>query len=247
MEIIEIPNMLSAENPEQAIREIQRYLFRMAEQLNQALETTNHAVGLVRQEAASQKPGSGTGQSPAATFAKIKSLIIKSADIINAYSEAIDKTLEGKYVAESTFGTYREETTAHLSATDKRLEQSYTLLEEIQSSVEELAGGIRQVNAYIRTGLLYEDENGIGWYGVEIGQQSKVDGVEVFRKFARLISDRLSFYDQNDVEVAYVSDRKLYITSAQVQEINAKRASVQSLEIGGYVLMAGNDGHLTLS
>ena len=247
MEIIEIPNMLTADNPEQAIREIQRYLFRMADQLNQALETTNQAVGKVRQEAASEKPGSGAGQSPAATFAKIKSLIIKSADIINAYSEAINKTLEGKYVAESTFGTYREETQAVLSATDKRIEQSYTLLEEIQSSVEELAGGIRQVNAYIRTGLLYEDDNGIGWYGVEIGQQSKVDGVEVFRKFARLTSDRLSFYDQNDVEVAYVSDRKLYITSAQVQEINAKRASIQSLEIGGYVLMAGNDGHLTLS
>lgn len=247
MEIIEIPNMLSADNQEQAIREIQRYLFRMAEQMNQALEETNQAVGLVRKEAASQKTGSGTGQSPAATFAKIKPLIIKSADIINAYSEAIDKTLEGKYVAESDFGTYREETTAHLSATDKRLEQSYTILEEIQSSVEELAGGIRQVNAYIRTGLLYEDENGIGWYGVEIGQQSKVDGVEVFRKFARLISDRLSFYDQNDVEVAYVSDRKLYITSAQVQDINARRASIQRLEIGAYVLTAGNDGHLTLS
>ena len=247
MEIIEIPNMLQADNQEQAVREIQRYLFRMAEQLNQALETTNQAVGQVRQEAASQRAGSGAGQSPSATFAKIKSLIIKSADIINAYSEAINKTLEGKYVAESTFGTYREETQAVLSATDKRIEQSYTLLEEIQSNVEELAGGIRQVNAYIRTGLLYEDENGIGWYGVEIGQQSKVDGVEVFRKFARLTSDRLSFYDQNDVEVAYVSDRKLYITSAQVQEINAKRASIQSLEIGGYVLMAGNDGHLTLS
>jgi hypothetical protein len=43
-----------------------------------------------------------------------------------------------------------------------------------------------------------------------------VDGVEIFRKYARFVSNRLSFFDQNDAEVAYISDYKLYITSAQV-------------------------------
>ena len=103
------------------------------------------------------------------------------------------------------------------------------------------------MNAYIRTGLLYEGSDGIARYGVEIGEEAEKDGVKAFRKFARLTSDRLSFFDQNDIEVAYISDRKIYITSAEVQDITAKRASIKSLMIGEYDLQARSDGHLTLS
>ena len=247
MEVIEMPTRMEADNPKQAIREIQRYLFRMAEQMNTALAESEKAVGQIRKTAESAKSGSQTSQTPEAAFAKIKDLIIKSSEIVDAYSEEIDRKLEGKYLAQSSFGTYQEETTAKLSATDKRIEQSYTMLEEIKSNVEGMQGEIKQVNAYIRTGLLYEDEKGISWYGVEIGQRLSVDGVETFRRFSRLTSERLSFYDQNDIEVAYISDKKLYITTAQVQEINAEQAVVGRIEIGGYVLIEGNDGHLTLS
>jgi hypothetical protein len=54
----------------------------------------------------------------------------------------------------------------------------------------------------------------------------EVDGEEVFNKYARFISDRLSFYDQNDNEVAYISDYKLYITHLHVTE---------SISHGGFV------------
>ena len=53
-------------------------------------------------------------------------------------------------------------------------------------------------------------------YGIEVGQRTEIDGVEVFNKYARFTSDRLSFYDQNDNEVAYISDKKLYITHIEV-------------------------------
>ena len=38
----------------------------------------------------------------------------------------------------------------------------------------------------------------------------------MFNKFARFTADKLSFYDQNGNEVAYISDRKLYITHVEV-------------------------------
>jgi hypothetical protein len=63
-------------------------------------------------------------------------------------------------------------------------------------------------------------------YGVEIGQKNTIDGEEVFNKFARFTADRLSFYDQNDSEVAYISDYKLYIRNAEI---------TSSLKIGGFV------------
>ena len=53
-------------------------------------------------------------------------------------------------------------------------------------------------------------------YGLEFGQTNSVDGETVFDKFARFAADRLSFFDSNDVEVAYISDYKLYITNAEI-------------------------------
>ena len=64
---------------------------------------------------------------------------------------------------------------------------------------------------------MYTDDNGIPIYGLEIGQRNDVDGVEVFNKYAQFTSDRLSFFDSNDVEVAYISDYKLYITHVVIK------------------------------
>ena len=41
--------------------------------------------------------------------------------------------------------------------------------------------------------------------------------MEVFNKYARFTAGRLSFYDKNDIEVAYISDYKLYITNAEIK------------------------------
>ena len=59
--------------------------------------------------------------------------------------------------------------------------------------------------------------------------------MEVFDKFARFTSDRLSFYDQNDNEVAYISDRKLYITHVEVKG---------TFSIGGFIDTVLSDGSI---
>lgn len=244
MEIIRMPPVITAGEPEKALREMQRYLWQFAEQVQQAMEESKRVEYEIKQAAGQAVQQQET---PAATFGKVKDLIIKSAEIVAAYRTEITKTLEGQYVAASEFGTFREQTTAQITETNKNVTQNYNMIQQIVTNVSGLESGIRQFSAYIRTGLLYEGEDGIARYGVEIGEQAEKDGVTAFRKFARLVSDRLSFFDQNDIEVAYISDRKLYITSAEVQEMKAKRATIQSLMIGEYVLQAGSDGHLTLS
>lgn len=72
------------------------------------------------------------------------------------------------------------------------------------------------VRATIKSGLLYYDENSIPIYGLEVGQTTKVNGIEVFNQFARFTADRLSFFDPNGNEVAYISDKKLFITHAEI-------------------------------
>lgn len=109
-----------------------------------------------------------------------------------------------------------------------------TELKDVKSSLGKISQALIEVNANIKSGLLYYDENEIPVYGLEVGQRNIINGVEVFNKFARFTSDRLSFYDQNSIEVAYVSDRKLYINNVEI---------TVSLKIGGLVdtVMANGD------
>jgi hypothetical protein len=174
------------------------------------------------------RPAPSTGSTPpdaTATFNAIKSLIIKSADIVDAYYQEINSRLSGMYTAESDFGTFAENTEQSISQSSTDIDQLFKNTQEIFTDIANLNFTLAEVNAHIRSGLLDHDDNGVPIYGLEIGQKNAIDGVEVFNKFARFTADRLSFYDQNGNELAYVSDYKLYINHVQVQG---------SLQVGGY-------------
>lgn len=238
------------------------YLYQTVQQLNWAMEH----IGTVSGEG-----GSGnavlTGQTSGAaasapvsqeTFSQIKGLIIKSADIVNAYCEAIQAKLQGQYAVQSEFGSFVRDTELALEASSEAVTQNYSNLQQLQvqsgalsdrvssvhTQVETVQSGLQQVqsqtgqnqaalsglqetvsdlravqletNAYIKTGVIAAEPDGTPIYGLEIGQTNEVGGQEVFNKYARFSSSRLSFYDQNDTEVAYISDYKLYITNVQI-------------------------------
>lgn len=233
---------LTGGSTEQQLRQIQSYLYSLASQLQYAFENVSREQEQVRQvQTAAQE------KTPVQTFAVLKSLIIKSADIVESYSREIERRLEGKYVAQSQFGTYSQETEQKIRENAEGIVQSFRNVQALQSMVESVESAVVEINAYIRTGLLYSREDGEDVYGLEIGQQTRQDGAVRFQKFARLTADRLSFYDRNDVEVAYISDYQLHITSAQVQSVNAKQVLAERVDLGMYSWIVGADGHLTIS
>lgn len=222
------------------LAQIRSYLFQLAEQLQWALKNVDTSSNTVvvtptpkSLSAASPKGvstlSSGT-ESAEAKFASIKALIIKSADIVDAYYEEINKRLVGEYVAVSDFGTFREQTIQDIEESSTGIDQFYTNIQEIIGDIENINFKLLEVNAHIRAGLLFV-EDGMPVYGLEIGQKNIVDGEEVFNKYARFTADRLSFYDQNDVEVAYISDYKIHITHAEVSG---------TLKVGGYLIETNN-------
>lgn len=253
---IRLPKITGATEREQ-LSQVKSYLYQLAEQLQFALNNIDTATpqGYVQTPQASTQTSQGYAITPRivepvdahTTFNAVKGLIIKSADIIEAYYEEINSRLEGLYVAESDFGTYVQRTSQDITNTSTMVERSFTNVQEISgelaeslrkmksdvdSNLADITGAIGAinstlvaVNANIKSGLLYY-ENGIPVYGLEVGQRTMIDGVEVFDKFARFTSDKLSFYDQNDNEVAYISDRKLYINHVEIRG---------TLKMGGFV------------
>ena len=228
---IRLPNITADSAPAQ-LAQIKSYLYQMVGQLNYALSTMESGTGIVD---VSGKPVSASTQQkedPVSTFNSIKALIIKSADIVTAYYEEISKRLEGVYVAEAAFpdgiATYIQKTSNDVIANSTYIKQMYDNIQTIKSDVAGIKDDQIKVKAHIKTGLLYyvgedgkeydsELENGTPVYGVEVGQVvTDEDDNELFNKYARFTANRLSFYDQNDDEVAYISDYKLYITNAEI-------------------------------
>lgn len=202
------PN-ISADTPDQQLLQMRSYLYQLAQQLNWAFSTldlqgTGGSPSVVMAAASANAK-----QAPAETFASIKSLIIKSADIVNAYSQSISKKLEGEFVAQSQFGQYREETSQTIT-------ENATRIDRVFEDVQTIAGKQHSTDAYIRSGLLGYNSDDTPIYGLEVGQMNSYEGTEVFNKFARFTADKLSFYDSNGLEIAYISDYRLYITNAVI-------------------------------
>lgn len=228
---LRLPNITAQDGASQ-LAQVKSYLYQLVGQLQYAISEMDSATsGAI---ALSQKTGSKLDEvtRPKAAFDSIKSLIIKSADIVQAYYEEINKRLVGEYVAQSDFGVFSEQTEQAITENSTEIERLFTNIQEIVTHIENLEFTLVEVNARIRSGLLYEDE-GVPVYGLEIGQKNIIDGEEVFNKYARFTSDRLSFYDQNDTEVAYISDYKLYIRNVEI---------TGSYKIGGFVDTVQSNG-----
>lgn len=234
---IRLPD-LSGETEAEQLRKIRGYLYSLAEQLQYAFDGQQTVK-------APQVTKEAEGKTQAETLSSLKSLIIRSAEVTEQIAQQLETKLSGKYVAQSQFGTFTQLTEQKITASAQELRREFSNVQQLETDLEGLRQVLAEVSASIRTGLLYEDESG-PVYGVEIGQQVFEDGVLRLRKFARLTADRLSFYDRNDAEVAYISDRRLYVTRAQVQRLEAEEASATRLRMGDYTWEAGNDGHLTV-
>lgn len=241
---IRLPN-INAQTEAGQIAQMRSYLYQFAEQLKWALNTvesgqTSEAVvvkGLNGTEATITKEIDAV-----TAFSEIKPLIIKSADIVNAYYEEIDKLLElsGKYVAESEFGTYVEETNQSLSATSDSITQHLSRIETIESDVEGISSSIKKQSAYIEVGAVGTtlDDTGLADEtapGFEIGDYQVLDDGETVvtnKRFARFTAYGLELFGSSlDYPVAYVKQYKLYITDAEI---------TGNLKTGGYLWDTSN-------
>jgi hypothetical protein len=134
---------------EEKLRQISDYLFQLNEQLQYAFNEIDQEVVTATEQATMAvkmggnttivKNGSGvptTEEDILQTFNNIKQLIIKSADIVEAYTETITKSLSGVYVAQSDFGTYVKDTNNKFEANDKFTQQTNTSISNLILSAD---------------------------------------------------------------------------------------------------------------
>ena len=222
---IRLPN-ITASTEEGKLQQLQSYMYQLVEQLNWALNTVESAQGGNTSAVVYQQGEPSTAQEAEDTFNSIKALIIKSADIVKAYETTIFSDFNGKYFAESDFGTYIEETNKKVEENSKGVTETYTRTEAIDSRVEGVEDELKTTNAYIRRGLLDNGE-----YGIEIGETSE-DGI--FRQYARFTSNQLSFHDINGNEVAYIGSGDADKSDTNCLYVRGKAVFLGEIHLGKY-------------
>lgn len=225
---IRLPN-ITANTEAGQLSQMRSYLYQFAEQLQWALNTLESGVNaqeVVLKNALGDVVAKTEEAKAQDTFNSIKDLIIKSADIVEAYYEEIDNllSLSGKYVAESDFGTYKQETNAKISATDQYIESKFTKVETIDGeevtseySLTDIDQRIRKQEGTIRYGnvktTLTTDGETIG---IEIGEIDAINDV-VTKRFATFSAAGIELYDGSTSAdpVVVISKSKIIITSAE--------------------------------
>ena len=147
-----LPNITAKDEAGQ-LRQMQSYMFQLVEQLNYAMKTVDgSSTGYMTYQSKGGASGSAEDEKIKATFNAIKSLIIKSADIVNAYYDTINARLKGLYVAKSDYGTFAEQTNLALESTSTAISQQYDNIQLIISEIEGFENALIDVNAHIKSG-----------------------------------------------------------------------------------------------
>ena len=140
-------------------------------------------------------------------FTDLKPFIIKNADIISSYSDAISKNLQGVYVAHSEFGTYTEATDAKIEANSKNITQYYENVQKIEGSFApgESTAIVKTTNATITTGLVDYDEDGNALYGMEISTVTNNAKISS----ARFLSTGVEIFDEGGRKALIITDNTI--------------------------------------
>lgn len=236
---IRLPNIDGQTETEQ-LAQIRSYLYQFAEQLNLAfngLEDDDKSANITYGSQAVSQSASAIEKTQADnTFSQVKGLIIKSADVIEALTEEISKTLKGKYVAQSEFGTFKETTEAHYSATDKALEIKFSNNQDIDADSNNVEyTKLKTTDAWVKIGLIDYDVNSNPSYGVEIGQiiEDKDESGNPIDKevaCARYTAEGIQLFDK--LEDAYGNQ----IPSV---EINGEYMSIKRMKVGKTIHLGG--------
>ena len=226
------PAMPEAGSTDEKLRVMYSYLYRMNEYLQVALNgiETGVRTGEIAAQGSAYNVSSG-GQSGTVQqvneYNSLKALIVQTATQVRHEMDLLETQLASEYVAVSDFGAYQESMESVIRATADALIQEYNFesrLQDLSDSALTFDDYRITTSQYIKTGLLYFDDTTgvrIPRYGVAVGENlttTVVDDKEVITRMnlcATFTSDKLSFW-MGGVEVAYVSNNKLYINNAEI-------------------------------
>ena len=212
--------------------QLYRYLNAMSEKLNQAL--MNISIEQLTPDVQDVISGAQKGEQQAKEVNGLKSLIIKTAEIVRHEMDEIRISLEDHYEAlSSQFGQYERDIDSQITLGAQGVLQDFQIEERINSVTDEFESYRQNVNSYIFLGILDNGKTGIA-IGENVTDAS--GNYDSAQKMATFTSERLSFW-RNGIELAYFSDDVFHIAKGEI---------TKELKMGNHTWKIMSDGSMGL-
>ncbi len=211
MNVLTQPPIINGDVQQQLVQ-MRSYLYQISRDLNAALDGISPAAVSQQINDKIRTQNGATSQAMNEQAGQLKSLIIKTADTVKAYSDRLVADLSSSYVAQSDFGTFSENIEQSIEAMNGSISQTIADVSAINDYVV-------TTNGYIRQGIIgYDGATPI--IGIVMGQEIAATGTEtvdgktydVFdmtKNMSVWTTQKLSFY-VNGQETAYVSNGAFY-------------------------------------
>lgn len=225
-------------NEQTQLQQLSGYLYTMSQKLNEAM------MAVATQEAEAQEQqagGNGPAEEPKSKeYATLKSLIIKTAQIVRTEMEEIATTLHGETEAISEdLGTLERQMDLEIRASAEGIIQNYRLDETVTENASNTQYR-QQTSHYIYTGII---DQSTGEAGIAIGEGVTAHDPETGdaylnqnAKVATFTKNELAFW-QGTVKLAYFSSGRFYITEGEITRL---------LQIGNFIWKAMTGGSVAL-
>ena len=246
---------VTAPTTEGQLQQIKTFLYQLTDQLNFALKDAKRIEEESNQSSLTFKKNSSGGETSndaaQATFSSIKNLIIKSADVVNAFYDEISRKLEGHYSALANNGKdyaeFVEDTTQWRTESSESNTDYFEATQKITAYLGfdgdtkplpdadsgEVIQELRKDTFFMKTGWLYEEADGTKIGGIELGQVSSDSG-GTDTAFARFTPTKLVFYGEDgETELGTFAKYRLTIKDAAIEG---------NLDIGEYVIDTDDGG-----
>ena len=221
---------------EQQVNDVIRYLYTLSQKLNESMNSIG-IEQLAPEEQTTLKQVKKNEEQAEDNRQKLKSLIIKNADIVRNEMQEIRTQLSEnlEYISEQ-FGTYQESITADLAATAEGIMQAYEALETIVNTANGENEEYRtRMSSFIFSGIL---SNNPYTTGIAIGQNvTNADGtLNDENKMATFTADRITFY-MNGTAVGWYEGNSFHISNGEV---------TKSMKMGNFAWKIFSDGSMGL-
>lgn len=220
---LRLPN-ITGTTPEEQIAELKRYLYSTVNQLNWALQTLEDGTennARITTEIVKKQTSPDKAQD---NFNEIKGLIIKSAEIAEAYSEEASKRFSSEYVAKSEIGTYVANETADIRANAAGLRVDIDKTEAIAIETQNIQ---KEMQGYVKIGDIGNGEIGVEIMNGEAGDSNRV--------FARYTAKGTVLSNESGQDAVVIADGKTNLTGRVTIKGNNS-----SLTLGKYSLDPSN-------
>ena len=227
------PPVLQGDEQRQ-LQQLYGFLYAMSEKLNAAMNEVD-----VQTKREIEQTATGQAQQQAEGFGTLKSMIIKTAEIVRTEMQEISTQLHGETEAISAdIGALEQTMDATIRATAEGILQEYNFT-QLVTDTNANTFNMQRINQYIFTGLI--SDNPVQ-YGIAIGEgvtaydENNNPYLNQNAKVATFTMDKLAFW-QGTVELAYFSSGKFYITNGEI---------TNTLQIGNYVFKRMADDSMVL-